>query len=386
MQTSTKQDEAEPDKSGWIGWLQIAAIIAIIIVAMMMTAVLSSGGGREPQAAPERAATPVQTIRPAPAAHQVEIALTGSVASPSDVTLTPQVSGRVIEVSEAVRAGAHFEPNEVLFLIDPRDYEVAVSRAQASLADAQSALQQLEAEAEINRAEWRRQYPNREITPLAAREPQLSAARARVASAQADLSQARLNLERTAISFPFRGRVIESRVEAGQLVSAGQSYGSVYDIARLEIIAPIAPADLERLTPAVGRQADLTVGESALTLQGEIVREGASLDARTRFIDLFIEPASADALRPGQFVDVRISGPDLDESVMAPASALAGLNQVRIVREGRIAEVEVIVLDRVGDQVFLRPFDFGEGVIITPVPENALGRRANILSGDEAAQ
>ncbi|WP_375550089.1 efflux RND transporter periplasmic adaptor subunit [Oceanicaulis alexandrii] len=386
MQTSTKQDGAEPEKSGWVGWIQIAVIIAVIVLAMIMTAVLSSGGGREPQAAPERAATPVQIIRPTQAAHQVEIALTGSVASPSDVTLTPQVGGRVIEVSEAVRAGAHFEPDEVLFRIDPRDYEVAVSRAQASLADARSALDQVEAEAEINRAEWRREYPNREITPLAAREPQLAAARARVASAQADLSQARLNLERTAISFPFRGRVIESRVEAGQLVSAGQSYGSVYDIARLEIIAPIAPADLERLTPAVGRLADLSVGESALNLQGEIVREGASLNARTRFIDLFIEPASQDALRPGQFVDVRVSGPDLEESVVTPASALAGLNQVRIVRDGRIEEIEVVVLDRVGDQVFLRPFDFGQGVIITPVPENALGRRANILTADGAAQ
>ena len=386
MQTSTKQDGAQPEKSGWIGWIQIAVIIAVIVVAMIMTAVLSSGGGREPQAAPERAATPVQIIRPAQAAHQVEIALTGSVASPSDVTLTPQVGGRVIDVSEAVRAGAHFEPDEVLFRIDPRDYEVAVSRAQASLADARSALDQVEAEAEINRAEWRREYPNREITPLAAREPQLAAARARVASAQADLSQARLNLERTAISFPFRGRVIESRVEAGQLVSAGQSYGSVYDIARLEIIAPIAPADLARLTPAVGRLAELSVGESALNLQGEIVREGASLNARTRFIDLFIEPASPDALRPGQFVDVRVSGPDLEESVVAPASALAGLNQVRIVRDGRIEEIEVVVLDRVGDQVFLRPFDFGQGVIITPVPENALGRRANILTADGAAQ
>jgi len=386
MQTSTQDNSTESEKSGWVGWVQIGAIIAVIVLAMVLTSVLSSGGDRELQAAPERAATPVQVVRPAVANHQVEIALTGSVATPADVTLSPQVGGRVVEVSDAVRAGAHFEADEVLFRIDPRDYQVAVSRAQAGLADARSALDQLEAEAEINRAEWRRQYPNREITSLAAREPQLAAARARVESAQADLSQARLNLERTAIRFPFRGRVIDSRIEAGQLVSAGQSYGSVYDIARLEIVAPIAPADLARLAPAVGRRAELSVGGSAFTLQGEIVREGASLDSRTRFIDLFIEPTSPEALRPGQFVDIRVAGPDLEEGVMAPASTLVGLNQVRIIRNDRIEEVEVEVLDRLGDQVFLRPFDFGQGVVTNPVPENALGRRAQILASDESAQ
>ncbi|MBL4544509.1 MAG: hypothetical protein JKP95_00885 [Oceanicaulis sp.] len=48
-----------------MGWVQIGAIIAVIILAMVLTSVLSSGGDRELQAAPERAATPVQVVRPA---------------------------------------------------------------------------------------------------------------------------------------------------------------------------------------------------------------------------------------------------------------------------------------------------------------------------------
>ncbi|MBL4544508.1 MAG: biotin/lipoyl-binding protein [Oceanicaulis sp.] len=109
----------------------------------------------------------------------------------------------MVEVSDAVRAGAHFEADEVLFRIDPRDYQVAVSRAQAGLADARSALDQLEAEAEINRAEWRRQYPNREITSLAAREPQL-ARRGRASSPLRPISRkpgSILNAPRSAFRF-----------------------------------------------------------------------------------------------------------------------------------------------------------------------------------------
>ena len=384
MQTSTQDETHKQDKAGWVGWLQIGAILAVILVAMVLTAMLSSGGGAPRQSAPERPATPVEIAWPVVHDHQIEIALTGSVSTPSDITLSPQVGGRVIEVSDAVRAGAFFEADEVLFRIDPRDYQVAVSRARASLADARSALDQLTAEAEINQAEWRREYPGREITPLAAREPQLAAARARVDSAEADLAQAQLNLERTNIRFPFHGRVIDSRIATGQLVSAGQSYGSVYDISNLEIVAPIAPTDLARLDEATGREARLEIAETGVSLSGVIVREGASLNARTRFIDLFIAPVAPDQLRPGQFVDVTVTGPDLEAGLKMPGSALVGLNQVRIVRNDQIEEVEVEVLDRWGDDIFVAPFDYGQGVILSPVPENALGRRANILNADEA--
>lgn len=384
MQTSTQDETHTQDKAGWVGWLQIGAIGAVIVIALVLTAVLSSGGDAPRQSAPERPATPVEIALPRVHNHQIEIGLTGAVSTPSDITLSPQVGGRVVEVSEAVRAGAFFEADEILFRIDPRDYQVAVSRARASLADAQSALDQLVAEAEINQAEWRREYPGRDITPLAAREPQLAAARARVDAAEADLAQARLNLERTNIRFPFRGRVIDSRIATGQLVSAGQSYGAVYDIASLEVVTPIAPADLARLETATGREANLTIAETGERLNGVIIREGASLNARTRFIDLFIAPDAPDQLRPGQFVDVTVTGPDLDAGLQMPASALAGLNQVRIVRNGEIEEVEVNVLDRWNEDIFVEPFDYGQGVILSPVPENALGRPAAILNPDEA--
>jgi len=311
------------------------------------------------------------------------VTLTGTVAARANVALTPQVSGRVMALSENVRTGARFNAGEILFEIDPHDYEIAVARAGAAVADAQSALDQLEAEAAINRVEWRREYPDREITPLAAREPQLLAARARLTSAQADLAQAQLNLERTRIQFPFDGRVIDSQIEIGQLIAAGQSYGAVYDSARLEVVAPIPPADLARLDGAQGRNARLSITETGQVLDATIDREGAILDDRTRFIDLFITPGQITALRPGQFIEVDITGPHMNAVMALPEEALVGLNTVRIVRDGDINEVRVNVLDRPRSAVIVTPFDTGEGVVVTPVPESALGRPARILSARE---
>lgn len=382
-----REPESQPDQTqtrGWIGWIQIGAILGVIVVAMMITAALSAGGGsRGPSAAPERPATPVRVIQPMIGDHAVQLTLTGSVTPPASVSITPQVGGRVVALSQAARAGSAFMPDQVLFEIDPRDYQVAVSRAQAALAEAESARDQLEAEAEINRAEWARQYPDREITPLAAREPQLLAARARVEAAQADLAQARLNLERTRIAFPFSGRVTESRIEAGQLVSAGQSYGAVYDADALEIVAPIAPADLARLDGAVDRAASLTVSETGQQIAATVAREGAALNPRTRFIDLYLRPETPGVLRPGQFVDVTLDGPALEGVMTLPARALIGLDTVLVVRNGQIEPQMVQVLDRPRGAVIVTPFDPAQGVIVTPVPDTAIGRPADILPDRE---
>ncbi len=368
-------------QNGWIGWIQIAAIIAVIIIAGMITLLLASGGAR-PGGDPNGSSNiPVRVIEPQIGAHAPIITVTGTVSATADVDLTPQVGGRIVAISESARAGARFEAGEVLFQIDPRDYRVAVTQAQAALADADAALQQTEADAEIARREWEAVYPDREITALAAREPQLAAARARRLSAEADLTQARLNLERTEVSFPFVGRVVDSRVETGLLAGAGQRYGTVYDLSSLEIIAPIAPSDLTRLEDIETLPVRVTLEGSTTTFSARIARVGAQLDARTRFVDLFLQPDDAALdLRPGEFAQIEIQGPAIDEAFILPAQAAPGLQLIKIVDDGVIVEREITVLDRPRGQVVVAPFDFGDGIIISPVPEGAVGRPADVLS------
>ena len=379
-ESGTDQDP-HSDRGAWIGWLQIAAIAAVILAAALITLSLSSRGAPSGgDGGAERPPTPVRVIQPETADHAVTITVTGTVAATALVDLTPQVGGRIVAVSPNARAGAAFEAGEVLFRIDPRDYDVAVTRARASLADARAALQQADADAEIARREWEAVYPDREITPLAAREPQLAAVRARQLAAEADLAQARLNLERTEVAFPFPGRIVESRVEAGLLAGAGQPYGSVYDFNALEIVAPIAPSDLNRLGDTATLTAQVRVEGATAGFSASIAREGARLDARTRFIDLFLDPGEArTALRPGEFAEIDIAGPVLEDIFALPTEAVAGLDQVRIVQDGVITETRVRVLDRARGVVIVAPFNAGEGVIVSPVPEGGVGRDAEIL-------
>lgn len=369
-----------PERNAWVGWLQIGAIVMVIILALFVTARLAAGGGEDAQSPPERPPVPVRVTQPLTADHRIDLALTGTVTATAFVDLTPQVGGRVIEVSPSARAGGAFQAGELLFRIDPRDYEVALTRAQSQLADARSRFQQAEAEAEIAREEWDRLYPGQPITALAAREPQLEAARSALLAAEAQLAEARLDLERTSFSLPFAGRLTESRIEAGQLVGANQSYGTAYSHDAIELAAPIAPSDLARIGDPVGQTARVVLEAGGPSLPARVVRVGARLDARTRFIDLYLDPGEAGrALAPGLFAEILIEGPTLEDVMILPEGAVAGLDAVRRVEDGRIAEIRIDVLDRPRGRVVVRPFDAHEGLIVSPLPEGALGRPAEIV-------
>ncbi|WBQ10770.1 efflux RND transporter periplasmic adaptor subunit [Hyphomonadaceae bacterium ML37] len=364
------------------GWLQIAAVALVVLAAIAATfALMSSGetGGTPPEA---RAAAPVRVIQPETVSHRVQVALTGTVTASAFIDMAPQVGGRITAVSPAVRAGGAFEAGETLFEVDRRDYEIAETRARAGIADARSALNQLDAEAAIARREWERMYPEREITPLAARAPQLEAARARLLAAEAELAQARLNLERTRVSFPFAGAVTESRIELGLLVAPGQPYGQVYAAEQIELVAPASPADLARLEGADGRAAQIMIEGRAAPVPGRVARVGARVDPRTRLVDVFIAP-EADALpelRPGLFATITLDGPELDDVMRLPVAAVSGLDTIHRVADGRIERTRITVRARTADHVFAAPFDAGEGVIVSPVPDILLGRRAEIVA------
>jgi RND family efflux transporter MFP subunit len=115
---------------------------------------------------------------------------------------------------------------DLLLVIDPTDYKIAVSLREAAVQQAQANMQNVESEAQ------RRQ----ELTSLAVtkEEKQTYASNAVVAQAQyqqavANLDQARVNLQRTEIRSPVNGWVTNLLAQLGDYANVGQNEISVVD-------------------------------------------------------------------------------------------------------------------------------------------------------------
>ena len=120
-----------------------------------------------------------------PETLRIDVETQGNVAPRTEISLVPQVSGKVIDVSPSLRSGGFFAEGDVLVKIEPRDFELQVVQRKAAVAQAKLRLELEQAEADSALRAWRREHGDEPADPLVLREPQLAEARAALASAGA---------------------------------------------------------------------------------------------------------------------------------------------------------------------------------------------------------
>lgn len=376
---------SSPKRSGWAaGLFQLVFVIAVIAAALGLSRALKGQvSERAPQIADLRgdAAISVRIADLTISDFAPEIRVNGTVQAAAEVAVSPQVSGEVVFVSDRFRAGAEVKKGDRLFEIDRADFVLAVERAESEIAAAQSDLQQLEAEAAIAVQEWQELYPGREVNELAARVPQIEAAKARLASAVANKRTAELSLKRTRVIAPYDARILASSLDAGQIVSPGQSVGRLVAVDSIEIAVPVSSNQLAALQPAIGRPAGYSLrGSDGGVQSAQTVRVDASLDARTRLSNLYLKPEDASQLRIGDFVDVAISADMVERAIKLPASALSGQTDIWVVQDNQLEARTVLVLgeDQTSGQVIAAPFDIADGVVALPPLEAEAGQSVSV--------
>ncbi len=348
------------------GWLQLAIVIVVVGGSVLLSASLG------PDPAPVRAAKPevrltVSVVDPVVTNYRPNLALTGTVEARTVTNILPQVSGKIIQVSSSFRTGARASKGDLLFAIEPSDYELAIQRTLADIEIARSDLTRLEAEATAEKKIWLSSRPQTEIPDLIARVPQIAAANARIRAGEAARATAELSLERTRVYAPFDARVIDTRLDVGQVVTGTVAVGSIYSIENLEVVAPVSSDDLRRIGNPVGRAATI-VSDYAIDAQltGKVVRLGATLDEFTRLGKLYIRTETNDQLTLGEFVNVIVAGDIVDTAVGIPESGLTSRDQVWVVEGDTLAERRVQILGQEQGLLIVAAFDTADGVVTTP--------------------
>ena len=352
------------------GSFQLLFVVIVVGAAILVSISLKpKTSDRVSTRAPDPVA--VSVVEPSATDYEPTLTFNGVVEARTVTNVIPQVGGRVIDVSSAFRPGATFAQGDVLFRIEPSDYELAVERTLAEIESARSELALLEAQAAAEQQIWDQQFPDRKIPDLIAKVPQIAAAKARIHSGEAARAAAELSLSRTVVRAPFDGRVLDTRLDIGQVIAAGATVGSVFSYDSLEITVPVSSEELALLGDAINREASvLREGVEGSALKAEVIRQAATLDERTRLGTLFLMPESTDAFMLGEFVSVEISGQATAGVYRVPAAALTSRNQVWVVEDGMLREREVDVVGSEDNVAVVRNFDIAQGVVAIP-PSNS---------------
>ncbi|MCP4748687.1 MAG: efflux RND transporter periplasmic adaptor subunit [Desulfobacteraceae bacterium] len=340
----------------------------------------------------------VHTIEVDTLSQEISLSGYGTVNPIHEISLAPQVGGKIIEISHSLVNGGAFKKDHVLLQIDPQDYEIAVTLAEANIKDAENNFALAKQEAEAARDEWRQLHGKTPPPPLVAKQPQLAAAQSKLDAAEAELRKAQLQLERTTLKAPFDGRVSEKLADLGQYVSVGQKLATLFATNAVEIVVPMAFEDLAWFHvpgftngngPGATADVQAQVAGQVKKWRGRVVRAQGVLDEQTRMVNIVLRVDEPYVTRPplavGLFAEVTIKGNTLPEAVLIPRPAVRDGNRVWVIEgEDRLIfrNVEVARMNT-GGALIGNGLSKGEHVVTSSLKGVSDGMRVKIAGQQE---
>lgn len=336
-----------------------AAEARLLAVLLVCTGVVGceKESAPPPQAPPEVVVEPVD-VRDMP----IQAEFTGEVRGGEDVEVRARVTGFL--QAQHYREGSLVRKGQLLFTIDPKQFQAAADRAQAEMAEAQARHNR--AVIQVNR-----------LTPLVARHAvsqqdldnavaSAEASKASVASAGAQLTAARLDLGYTRVTSPISGLAGNRQADIGSYVGSPEptvlTVVSSLDPVRFDFT--IAESEYLAYARAVkaraGQRADKSLQLELVLADGSVhpnkgqvsvVGRGVNTETGTLPIQATF-PNPGGLLRPGQFGRVRLPITTRKNAVVIPQRSvqeLQGTYNVFVVGSDSVAQTrEIKVANRSG--------------------------------------
>jgi RND family efflux transporter MFP subunit len=326
------------------GWVAGLVIPGLLVLQACDGGADGSSGATAPPAAPE------VTVAHPRAQMLVEwTEFTGRFEAIEWVDLRARVSGHLRTVD--FRDGQIVEKGQLLFLIDPRPFEVALDRARADLASAQAQLDL--ADLEFTRVANLSNSPAFSQASYDQRMQEKRAADATLASARAAVAEAQLELEYTRIHAPVSGRISDRRADIGNLVTEQTLLTTIVSLNPIYFTFDMSEADFLAYQRAVlSGQLPSTRERSTLVNVKLVDEDDWSRQGRMDFVDNVVDRGSGTVraraeflnpdrlIAPGQFGTVRIPGSPEYEAILIPDAAIVTDQSEKLVmtvtEDGRI--------------------------------------------------
>lgn len=411
--------------------LSASARLSFVVLAGSVAAIVGLSAFSNPDIDVDETAQAVPVVtRPAqPRALAPELHVFGRVENPNTTVLRAATLAYVREVK--VREGQSVAAGDVLLRLDDRDAQLAVTRAEAALAEARGEYERVLAQqaAEVkNAAHQRRLFEltvkkqerfqtlfskgqisatdydaleqqrlememalNQQDMLLASHDAQRASADARVKRAEADWRESALNLERLTLHAPFDGTIINIDAAIGSRIDPGQAVMTLFDTGsqQVRVSLPERDAALLRQARDGGRdvQAAARVAEQWVKL--ELLDLGAHVRSGRAGTDVLFAVPDAGALALGRAVDVKITLPPREGLIEVPLQGVYADRMVYTIDKDVLRAVDV---ERVGVRedaegnmsVLVRSDELRAGmpVVVSSLSRAGSGSRVEVINGD----
>jgi multidrug efflux system membrane fusion protein len=334
------------------------------------------------------AAVPVTVNLLAPQTVNPFAEFSGRINAVDYAEIRPQVAGRIVDIR--FHDGQRVNQGDILFVIDPRPYEAAVTKAEADLVTAQNNAKFAKIESERGSQLVKTSALSQETYDQRVNAD--AVAQAAVQSAQAALTAAQINVDYAYIKAPISGRISRAEITLGNLVGSPTapppllasvvSDNGVY--ADFEVDEQTYLNNVRNYGQTQEQEQTIPVelairGDTGHTYRGTIESFDNRIDNGSGTIRARARFANNDgSLIPGMFVSVRMGNGKLDDALVVPESAIGNDQSKRfvfVVDDNNKAEYRTVQLGPQvdGKRVVLSGIKAGDRVILDHLQRLAPG-------------
>ena len=311
--------------------MSVKNFIKSSLAAAVLPALLLCGcGKKEPAAAPQSREREVEVMLPQKRMLEIWDKYTARIEGEKSVEIKARVNGYLEKI--LFKDGARVGEGDVLFEIDARPFEAAVEAHEAAIEEIKTKIELAKSNLERAKELLQVNAISREVYET--RLSELKSQNAKMLMAQANLREAKLNLEFTKVRSPISGYVSRRYVDEGNLVENSKTL--LADVVSRDIVYAyfeVSERDIIRYN-ASGLVRDLNRGntknlpvrlslmdDSRARAFGNLTYADNKLESSSLEFRAEIENKNGD-LYPGMFAELELRAGEPQEKLLIPEAAI----------------------------------------------------------------
>jgi multidrug efflux pump subunit AcrA (membrane-fusion protein) len=360
----------------------------VIIVFAYLTMNFFSGFEEKPQKAPAKEL--VRFVKAMPVQYgnvKSEIKSSGRVYSKSEVILSAEVSGKILNGSIPFKEGQKFKKGDLLVRIYDKEAGLSLKASKSSFLNSlASLLPDLKVDFPDNYEKWYGFFENINLDEDLPELPEIKSTKEKVFLASRNILNTYYNIKSAESNFkkhyiyaPFEGAITDVYVEVGGIAGMNTRLGNIINTRNLELEVPLKIEDAKWVNN--GNKVKVINDVGTESWNGFVSRKSGDVDIQTQSISVFIELINNQktALYKGQYLQAVFNAIEVADVMEIPRNSLFNSNEVFIVDNELLLKEYVNVVKVNENTAFINGIEENTMVVVEPLVNASENTKVKVL-------